>query len=141
MKKKTRFASQLLMFSNTAHEYVDNWFAGNVIFEIDLDGHEFDEKNEYELYLMTNLACNLFESYKKLTVVHNYSESGLAMACLQGHYKIFMLNSESDYKKLKHLHSTVENYVHTYNSLDDIRLYTNNSLNSFKKIKSSNAIH
>lgn len=140
MKKKTRFASQLLMFSNTAHEYVDNWFAGNVIFEIDLDGHEFDEKNEYELYLMTNLACNLFESYKKLTVVHNYSESGLAMACLQGHYKIFMLNSESDYKKLKHLHSTVENYVHTYNSLDDIRLYTNNSLNSFKKIKSSNAM-
>ena len=44
MKKKTRFASQLLMFSNTAHEYVDNWFAGNVIIEIDIDGHEFDKK-------------------------------------------------------------------------------------------------
>lgn len=101
--KRTRFGSQLLMYSNTTNENVADWFDGNIIFEMDLEAHEFDAVADDDLILMTSLVSKFFGNYKKLTVVVNYNEEGLLLAALTNEYKIFRLHERSDYQKLNNI--------------------------------------
>lgn len=117
MKRIKPYFSQLIMYSDTINDNAEHWFTGSIIYEMNLDTFAFDPKGDSELISMNKIVLKLFNSYKKLTVVNNYNEQALTMACLTGHYRIFKLNHKDDYIKLRRFDAAMDNYFETHATL------------------------
>jgi hypothetical protein len=105
------------MYSDTINDNAEHWFTGSIIYEMNLDTFAFDPKGDSELISMNKIVLKLFNSYKKLTVVNNYNEQALTMACLTGHYRIFKLNHKDDYMKLSRFDRAMDYCFETHTIL------------------------
>ena len=115
-KKKPRFESQLFLFADDFSPLLEDWFAGNVIFEYDLIPNnqsiispQFTNDEELEIF---NLFVEEFDvQYKKARLILNYSEIGLFMYGLTAsNSHAYKLIADEDYKKLKKLRKALDYY-------------------------------
>lgn len=108
----TKPATQLFLFSNKLNKNIDRYFIGNVIFELELKGYEYQYHDEAKQVVdFMNMYCEsqAIKPYKHLTVVLNYKPTGVSMAGLTGDYFYpIALNGKTDYKRLATIHSAYE---------------------------------
>lgn len=133
--------SQLFLFSDEFQPNIDSWFSGNLILELDAETHEFNVDTEKEWLCMTELVFGLHGNYKKLTIVTNYNELGLTMACTSGFFNcICKLHDKNDYIAVKNLHHAVSIQNSNHIRLTKLRNKTTYSLNYSKLVKSNSLI-
>ena len=116
-KKKPRFESQLFLFADDFSPLLEEWFAGNVIFEYDLIPNnqsiispQFTNDEELKIF---NLFVEEFDvQYKKARLILNFSEIGLFMYGLTAasNSHAYKLIEDEDYKKLKKLRKALDYY-------------------------------
>ena len=108
----TKPASQLFLFSDKLNKHIDSYFSGNVVFEIELKGYDYQHHDEAEKVVdFMNAYCKFrsIKPYKYMTVILNYKATGLTMASLSGDYDYpIAVHGSVGYKELTIIHNAHE---------------------------------
>lgn len=113
-KRKLRPQSQLFLFADKFDKHLEDWFAGNLIFEYDLIPNnpqpffedDDEDENEKEILILNSLVTHFDKQYKKARLILNYNEQGLLLYQLHStNSHAYKLETNADYKNLERINN------------------------------------
>lgn len=126
--------SQLFLFSDAFCSTIEDWFAGNVIVEQNIN--EVTENNHQELFQIIRFLRDIKNMpYKKVTTVMNYNEQALTLAQLSGQFGYMCkLQTKEDYDGLRNIKIAIDSLINSRYPLQQVKDFLNSSYSALGRV-------